>query len=186
MSIEKVYRKNGQLGEAEALRKNIKTAKRALKKGHGSYDPVNYDQPSEKMIQDAKQFGIDLTDPRVVKELNRMEQARREGKDVEAMLREDAKTHADLEAEAKRNLAKQNMPKKELSFKKVFAFTFTVLLGWRLLDMGLLPAMIPITAHFLPERFTRPVPAGFAKLIGIATEDVAQTHETMDSWDDEF
>ena len=118
-SLFDVYRKNGQLGEADALRKNIRTAKRALKKGHGSYDPVDYNAPSEKMVKDAKQFGIDLTDPRVLQELNRMEQARREGKDVEQMLREDAKTHTDLEAEAKRNLAKQNEPKKEMSFKKV-------------------------------------------------------------------
>ena len=83
--------------------------------------------------------------------------------------------------------------------------------------MGLLPALIPVlyfsskihhsvknhdnslfssasvrktqvTRHFLPERFTRPVPPGFAKLFGFTTDgDVAQTHETMDSWeDDEF
>jgi len=74
--LRDLYMRNGKEEEAQALNVKISEAKKAIKARDAppSYD---WENPTPDMIEDAKKWDLDLTDPMVIEELKRLE---REGK----------------------------------------------------------------------------------------------------------
>lgn len=83
LMLRDLYRRNGKEEEAEKLHKHIQEAKRALKDG-GKAPAVDFSTPDDKMLSDAKKYGIDLNDPAVQHELKRLEQKRQKGDPLDA------------------------------------------------------------------------------------------------------
>eukprot|EP00397_Hematodinium_sp_SG-2012_P024894 GEMP01025960.1.p1 GENE.GEMP01025960.1~~GEMP01025960.1.p1 ORF type:complete len:411 (+),score=93.15 GEMP01025960.1:227-1459(+) len=77
LMLRDLYRRNGKGEEAEKLHQQIVEARKALK--DGGKKNVDFGKPDNQMIQDAKEYGLDLTDPAVQEELARLEQKRASG-----------------------------------------------------------------------------------------------------------
>jgi len=69
--LRDLYMRNGKEEEARELNEKIKAAKQALKERERP--TLDWENPSPEMVQDAKQYDLDLTDPLVVAELKRLE-----------------------------------------------------------------------------------------------------------------
>jgi len=72
--LRDLYMRNGKEEEAKELNEKIKTAKNAVKEKEEEKPKMNWNEPSAEMIEDAKKYGLDLTDPMVIQELMRLEQ----------------------------------------------------------------------------------------------------------------
>lgn len=72
----KDLRSNGKTMEARKLEKNIKLMKNYKEKAvnDAKKKMIDFDNPSEEMKKNAKEFGLDLEDPIVKAELNRMKE----------------------------------------------------------------------------------------------------------------
>jgi len=70
--LRDLYVRNGKEEEARALNEQIQDAKKVLK---GKREPIqmDWDNPTPEMVEDAKQHGLDLTDPLVKEELKRVQ-----------------------------------------------------------------------------------------------------------------
>merc|ERR1719382_1521955 len=73
--LRDLYMRNGKEQEARELNEKIQVAKKAIKERENP-QPVrglDWDNPTEEMLEDAKKHGLDLTDPVVIAELKRLE-----------------------------------------------------------------------------------------------------------------
>jgi len=72
--LRDLYMRNGKEEEARELNDKIKQAKGAMKEKENEPPPkMDWSNPSQDMIEDAKKHGLDLTDPLVIQELMRLE-----------------------------------------------------------------------------------------------------------------
>jgi len=69
--LRDLYMRNGKEDEAKELHDKIVVAKKALKER--DRPSLDWDQPTQEMIEDAKNYDLDLTDPVVLAELKRLE-----------------------------------------------------------------------------------------------------------------
>lgn len=69
--LRDLYMRNGKEEEAKELNEKIQAAKKAIKEREAP--KLDWENPTEDMIEDAKRFSLDLTDPLVIQELKRME-----------------------------------------------------------------------------------------------------------------
>jgi len=78
--LRDLYMRNGKEDEAKELNEKIKAAKQALKdqaKEASTPSPppkMDWSNPTPEMIEDAKKHGLDLTDPAILAELQRLEE----------------------------------------------------------------------------------------------------------------
>ena len=102
-ALYNVYMKQGRVKEAAELMKKIEEAKEGRKKiemqraagAAGGWGGVDFDNPTPKMLQDAKERGIDLSDPQVKRMLKRLK-AQKEGKEEEVEDDYDGETKGKL------------------------------------------------------------------------------------------
>eukprot|EP00933_Yihiella_yeosuensis_P084929 TRINITY_DN99675_c0_g1_i1.p1 TRINITY_DN99675_c0_g1~~TRINITY_DN99675_c0_g1_i1.p1 ORF type:complete len:532 (-),score=151.91 TRINITY_DN99675_c0_g1_i1:73-1596(-) len=71
--LRDLYMRNGKEDEAQELNEQIKEAKQAVK-SRSQPVKMDWDNPTDEMIADAKQHDLDLTDPMVIQELKRLEE----------------------------------------------------------------------------------------------------------------
>lgn len=72
--LRDLYMRNGKEEEAKELNEKIKVAKQSMKAQKEEPPPkLDWTSPSPEMIADAKKHGLDLTDPMVIQELQRLE-----------------------------------------------------------------------------------------------------------------
>ena len=90
-ALYNVYMKQERIDEAEELRTKIDDTKEAMKrmekaeaKGESVEPEPDFDNPTPQMIKEAKERGIDLTDPRVVSMLKKMKDEKKAGKEPNA------------------------------------------------------------------------------------------------------
>lgn len=70
--LRDLYMRNGKEDEAKELNEKIQVAKKACK-DRDQPTSLDWANPTEEMIKDAKQYDLDLTDPLVIEELKRLE-----------------------------------------------------------------------------------------------------------------
>jgi len=70
--LRDLYMRNGKEEEAQELNEKIKAAKKALKEPPEK-PKMDWSNPTPEMIEDAKKYNLDLTDPLVIEELQRLE-----------------------------------------------------------------------------------------------------------------
>jgi len=75
--LRDMYMRNGKEDEARELNEKIEQAKQAIRQQRNPepapQQKVDWDAPTSEMIEDAKKYGLDLTDPAILEELKRME-----------------------------------------------------------------------------------------------------------------
>lgn len=136
--LRDLYMRNGKEDEARDLNEKIKAAKAALKDQKETAPPkLDFANPTPEMIEDAKKHNLDLTDPMVLAELQRLE---REGFD-ENMLNEE------MNAEGGARAAPEQVPFDQMHFGDVdmsvqipwlryFLLFFAMVAAWKLVDAG--------------------------------------------------
>ncbi|CAK0877108.1 unnamed protein product [Prorocentrum cordatum] len=75
--LRDMYMRNGKEEEARELNEKIEQAKQAIRQQRNpepaQQQKVDWNAPTPEMIEDAKKYGLDLTDPAIIEELKRME-----------------------------------------------------------------------------------------------------------------
>mmetsp|Transcript_14163 Transcript_14163/g.31459 ORF Transcript_14163/g.31459 Transcript_14163/m.31459 type:complete len:462 (-) Transcript_14163:107-1492(-) len=146
--LRDLYMRNGKEDEAKDLDQKIREAKKALKdqKSGKLPPPPDFSNPTEEMVKDAKdKFGIDLQDPLVQKELERLSKAKEEGKDLDSLEAqpEPVEPPKPMTPEEKR-AAKQRAKERQRQFLKYFipiAFAGTF---WRMYSLGLIQPLMEL------------------------------------------
>lgn len=128
--LRDLYMQNGKEEEAKALNLQIQQAKKALRDQNSGRTGMDFSNPTEEMIADAKAHDIDLTDPMVQEELRRLE---REG------LTKDGKFREEDDEDDIENLAAQAQAQApKVPWMRYFVLFGIVGLCWRLADLGLI------------------------------------------------
>lgn len=79
--LRDLYMRNGKEEEARELNEKIKLAKKAVKDRQAPQrSGLDWENPTSEMIEDAKKYDLDLTDPIVIQELKRLEKEGLDGK----------------------------------------------------------------------------------------------------------
>lgn len=178
--LRDLYMRNGKEEEAKELNEKIKAAKQAMR------EPVekpkmDWSNPSPEMIEDAKKYNLDLTDPLVVEELQRLE---REGltdappDDLDEY--EGSGAAPDATAASRRPKARSgaasalppafDAPPDDLDWDvkvpwaRYAALVLVVVVAWRVLDLGVLRWLASTS-----WRWGRRLPQTFG--IGLHVED---------------
>eukprot|EP00929_Paragymnodinium_shiwhaense_P036918 TRINITY_DN19736_c0_g1_i1.p1 TRINITY_DN19736_c0_g1~~TRINITY_DN19736_c0_g1_i1.p1 ORF type:complete len:492 (-),score=129.36 TRINITY_DN19736_c0_g1_i1:185-1660(-) len=71
--LRDLYMRNGKEEEARELNEKIQAAKRQLENRDQEPPACDWENPTQDMIDDAKKYDLDLTDPLVVQELKRLQ-----------------------------------------------------------------------------------------------------------------
>lgn len=133
--LRDLYVRNGKEQEAKELNLKIEAAKTALKEQTGTKPVIDWASPTPEMLADAQKYNLDLTDPAIVQELQRLE---KEGS-----------------SEKKHDESSENGPQTSSRFPSVvvpsdvdldtpipwlwYAFlTLAIVVCWRLIRLGLL------------------------------------------------
>jgi len=144
--LRDLYVRNGKEDEARQLNDQIKNAKKASKT---TAEPpkIDWSNPPPELVEDAKKSGLDLTDPLVVQELQRLE---REGFDKATEESQGQATAASAEEEDEEDDEVEPIP-----WKRYFVLFVVVYLAWCLVDFAIL-TLAPKRPR--PPRPVRPPP----------------------------
>jgi tetratricopeptide (TPR) repeat protein len=122
--LRDLYSKQGKTEEAEKLNEDIRKARAVQKeKKKPPKPPMDFSAPTPEMIEDAKKYGLDLTDPFILAELKRV-QRDRDGPKIEEVPEQEEK--------------RPTKPT-EVLWMKIFIFFFIFGTIWRMVDWGWLP-----------------------------------------------
>lgn len=136
--LRDLYMRNGKEEEAKELNEKIQVAKKALRQ-RDKPPRLDWENPTQEMIEDARKHDLDLTDPVVVRELMRMQ---REGLDSQPpTFEEDSSEHqADAVSEA------------VIPWSRYVVLLASMAAAWRILDAGLCSRIVVWTWRFLLGR----------------------------------
>lgn len=126
--LRDLYMRNGKEDEAKKLNEQIQQGKKALKNQKAGRTGLDFKNPTGDMIKDAEKYGIDLKDPLVQQELERLE-AERAGKDGKGGPRGGAAGSFPGDSDA---------PAKPTPWWRYFIFFSVVGTLWRIFDSGLI------------------------------------------------
>merc|ERR1712217_88917 len=133
--LRDLYMRNGKEEEAKELNEKIKTAKQAMKEQEKP--KLDWSQPTPEMVEDAKKYGLDLSDPLVIEELQRLE---REGLS-ELPLDEEA-TAENASSDSARTGTAFDVPSPEVDLSvsipwaRYYGLFAAIFAAWRLADAG--------------------------------------------------
>jgi len=133
--LRDLYMRNGKEEEAKELNEKIQVAKKAIK--DRSKPVLDWSNPTPEMVEDAKKYDLDLSDPLVINELKRLE---REGIGPFAEDRENAPGPANVgssDAPSDPSLPEVDMTAPVPWMRYIILF-FVMIAVWRLVDAGIL------------------------------------------------
>lgn len=127
--LRDLYMRNGKEEEARELNEKIQVAKKAVKEREAP--KMDWENPTEDMIEDAKKFSLDLKDPLVIQELKRMEKEGFTGLNGD----EAAAAGADSE---RTPLCSDALTGPPVPWWRYIGLFLAMIVAWRLVDAGIL------------------------------------------------
>lgn len=137
--LRDLYMRNGKEEEARELNDKIKVAKQAIR-DREDRPVMNWENPTEEMIDDAKKHGLDLTDPLVIEEMKRLE---REGLGAipPEELGDEDEMHPQVEDVTDQRNSDLPLPEVDYSVEvpwmRYIALFFAIFAAWHIINSGI-------------------------------------------------
>ncbi|CAD7965427.1 unnamed protein product [Amoebophrya sp. A120] len=129
MLLRDLYQRNGKFEEARKLDQEIEQAKRAMKQA------IDYANPTQEMIEEAKQYGLDLLDPVVQRELLAVQERSRRGEEI--LDEEDSDTVGGQSKNLSGGMGANASTNPDSNWWRYFIFFLILGFGWRFYATGI-------------------------------------------------